>query len=79
MVIFSDEPSFQLFSSPDDLMVGLGCEKAEKIQCLAPYVKFGRGSMMIWWCFIKNGFERCTNQAMNRVILGKKTLPFLLR
>lgn len=42
MVIFSDESRFQLFSSPGDLMVGLGCEKADKPQCLAPHVKFGR-------------------------------------
>ncbi len=65
-VIFSDESNFQLCPILGHLM-------AHKPQCLAPTVKFGRGSVMIWGCFIKAGFghiclcERCVKQVTYQV------------
>lgn len=57
---------------------------AYKPQCLAPTVKFGGGSVMIWGCFSKVGIwqirlcEGRMIQATYKVILEENSLPFAL-
>ncbi|KAM7391278.1 hypothetical protein PAMP_021978 [Pampus punctatissimus] len=58
--------------------------EAYKPQCLAPTVKFGGGSVMIWEDFSKAEIgqirlcERCMNQATYKVILEENLLPSAL-
>ncbi|CAJ0916738.1 unnamed protein product [Ranitomeya imitator] len=80
-VIFSDGSNFQLCPTPVHLMVRQSPGEAYKPQCLAPTMKFGGGSVMIWGCFSKAGIgqgnlcEGCMNQATCKVILEKRLIP----
>ena len=83
-VIFSDESNFQLCPTHGRLMVRRRPGEAYKPQCLAPTVKFGGGSVMIWGCFSKAGIgqiclcEGRMNQARYKVVLEENLLPFAL-
>ena len=83
-VIFSDESNFQLCPTPSRLMVRRRPGEAYKPQCLAPTVKFGGGSVMIWGCFSKAGIgqmrycEGRMNEATYKVILEENLLPSAL-
>ena len=83
-VIFFDESNFQLCPTPGRLMVRLRPGEAYKPQCLAPTVKFGGGSVMIWGYFSKAGIgqiclcEGLMNQATYKVVLEEHLLPSAL-
>ena len=80
-VIFSDESNFQLCPTPGRLMVRRRSGEAYRPECLAPTVKHGGGSVMIWGCFSKSGTgkvrlcEERMNQAKYRVVLEEDLLP----
>ncbi|KAJ8389099.1 hypothetical protein AAFF_G00123050 [Aldrovandia affinis] len=84
-VIFFDESNFQLCPTPGHLMVRRRPGEACKPQCLAPTVKFGGGSVMIWGCFTKAGIgqiclcEGRMNQTTYKVILEENLLPSALK
>ena len=71
-------------SYPPDFTVGARPGEAYKPQCLANTVKFGGGSVMIWWCFSKAGIEQfclCEgrmNQATYKVVLEENLVPSAL-
>ena len=83
-VIFSDESNFQLCPTHGRLMVRRRPGEAYRPQCLAPIMKFGGGSVMIWGCFSKAGIgqiclcEGRMNQARCEVVLEENLLPFAL-
>ncbi|KAK3572737.1 hypothetical protein QTP86_006987 [Hemibagrus guttatus] len=80
-VIFSDESNFQLCPTPGPVMVRRRPGEDYNTQCLAPTVKYGGGSVMIWGSFSKAGIgqiclcEGRMNQAKYRVVLEEHLLP----
>jgi hypothetical protein len=81
-VIWSDESSFQLI--PSGGRVRVWRRKAEKYlkECLAPTVKHGGGSVMIWGCFRSGklgplvAVEGVMDQVQYVDILSKHLMPF---
>uniref|UniRef100_A0AAQ5XGI7 Tc1-like transposase DDE domain-containing protein n=1 Tax=Amphiprion ocellaris TaxID=80972 RepID=A0AAQ5XGI7_AMPOC len=80
-VLFSDESSFQLMPTPANLLFRRKPGEAYKQDCLAPTVKHGGGSVMIWGCFSLGGTgqvqlcEGRMNQVMYRATLENSLLP----
>ena len=80
-VIFSDESNFQLLPTPGRLMVWRKPGEAYKPECLAPTVKHGGGSVMIWGCFSMAGTGRIRlcegrmNQKTYKEVLEEDLLP----
>ncbi|MBN3278114.1 MNX1 protein, partial [Polyodon spathula] len=58
-----DESNFQLCPTPGRLMVRRRPGEACKPQCLAPTVKCGGGSVMIWGCFSKAGIGQLWHES----------------
>uniref|UniRef100_A0A3P8TIS6 Transposase Tc1-like domain-containing protein n=1 Tax=Amphiprion percula TaxID=161767 RepID=A0A3P8TIS6_AMPPE len=80
-VLKSDESKFQLMPTPANLPVRRMPGEAYKPDCLAPTVKHGGGSVMIWGCFSMGGtgqMQLCEgpmNQVMYRATLENSLLP----
>lgn len=80
-VLFSDESNFELMPTPANLLVRRRPGEAYKPDCLAPTVKHGGGSVMIWGCFSMSGtgqMQLCEgrmNQVMYRATLENSLLP----
>lgn len=80
-VIWSDESKFTVFPSNGRVMVWRNTEEAFDPKCIAPTVKHGGASVMVWGCFTRRGvgklhiLDRTMDRFYYREILEKNLLP----